>query len=505
MKVLLDTNVLIHREASTVVRTDIGRLFAWLDKLQLEKCVHPASLEEINGHGDPRVVATFKAKLQSYVCLKTLSPDTSEIAQLRAFDRSKNDRNDTSLLAEVASGRVDLLVTEDRGIHSKADALLLGPKVFTIDGFLEKVTAENPGLADYKVLSVRKRLFGEMNLQDPFFDSFREDYAEFDAWFRGKADEPAYVCLSDDGRLLAFLYLKAEGPSEDYTDIVPSMARASRLKIGTFKVISNGYKLGERFLKIVFDNALRLNVDEIYVTAFRRSPDQERLVRLLEDWGFGQFGKKGKAQEEEVLVRPFRPTAPGADPRKTFPYASGQARKFIVPIWPDYHTELLPDSILNNESPADFEDDRPNRNAISKVYISRSYRRDLKPGDLIVFYRTAAKGASAYYTAVATTLGVVHEVVTKIPSRDAFVALCRKRSVFSDMELAKYWDYSPGNRPFVVNFLYAHSFPKRPNRKALLDAAIIGDEPFRGFEELSDKSFRKLLEVAGAEKRLIVD
>jgi len=43
MRVLLDTNVLIHREAATVVRTDIRKLFFWLDRLKYEKCVHPLS------------------------------------------------------------------------------------------------------------------------------------------------------------------------------------------------------------------------------------------------------------------------------------------------------------------------------------------------------------------------------------------------------------------------------------------------------------------------------
>jgi hypothetical protein len=38
MRVLFDTNILIHREASVAVRQDIGRLFRWLDKLGYEKC-----------------------------------------------------------------------------------------------------------------------------------------------------------------------------------------------------------------------------------------------------------------------------------------------------------------------------------------------------------------------------------------------------------------------------------------------------------------------------------
>jgi hypothetical protein len=175
-----------------------------------------------------------------------------------------------------------------------------------------------------------------------------------------------YVCVADDGGLVAFLYLKKENPGEDYSDITPAFSRAARLKIGTFKVIANGYKLGERFLKIVFDNAMLFRVDEIYVTIFENRPDQDRLIRLLEDWGLVRHGKKkSPAGEELVLVRNFRPTLDESDPRRTYPYVSATTHKYIVPIYPAYHTELLPDSILNTESPEEFSDNRPNRNAIS--------------------------------------------------------------------------------------------------------------------------------------------
>src|SRR5687767_3090080 len=103
MRVLLDTNVLIHREARTVVRDDIGELFRWLDSLKWEKCVHPLSRDEINKHADRAVVRTLKAKIGSYHVLQTLASDTSEIEQLRGEDTTANDRTDTSILAEVAA------------------------------------------------------------------------------------------------------------------------------------------------------------------------------------------------------------------------------------------------------------------------------------------------------------------------------------------------------------------------------------------------------------------
>lgn len=503
MRVLLDTNILIHREARKIVRNDIGILFRWLEELNYQRLVHPDSVEELRKHSDPEVVRTLELKLESYKTLKTRAPDTAQIAKIREDDKNKNDEVDTSMLAEVAAERVDLLITEDRGIHRKAAGLGLAGRVFTIDAFLEKVNAENPGLADYKVLSVKKELFGNVDVSNPFFDSFRTDYPDFNRWFNRKADETAYVCRSDDQQIVAFLYLKREGRGEDYRDIEPPFEPAQRLKIGTLKVISNGFKLGERFLKIVFDNALRYAVNEIYVTIYPRNGDHFRLIQLFEDWGFTHHGTKGG--NERVYVRDFRPQVDQSDPRLTFPYVSANARKWVVPIYPAYHTELLPDSILRTEDPDDFEDNKPNRNALSKVYISRSRERSLKSGDLIVFYRTKSDDGPAWYTSVATTIGVVQEVVDDIPDLKAFLSACRKRSVFTDDELQKHWNYSKYTRPFVVNFLFIYSLPKRPNLKALDGIGFVNssDVP-RGFAGVSDESFQNLLQLSNADTRFIV-
>lgn len=508
MKVLLDTNIIIHREASTVVHSEIGVLFRWFDQLRYKKCVHPLTIEEISKHDDARIINTFQAKIGNYHTLKTIAPDTQAIAEIKANeDKDINDINDSSLLNELAAGRVDLLITEDRNIHKKAKRLGIAHSVFTIDGFLEKVNAENPELAEYKILSVKKEYFGHINLADAFFDSFREDYPGFDSWFNRKSDEITYFCTDENQNVVAFLYVKPEGPEENYSDISPLLAPKKRLKIGTFKVISNGFKIGERFIKIIFDNALLFNVDEIYVTAFNHGDNKLRLIKLLKDWGFQEHGTKiSKEREELVLVRPCTPEYAGKaiDPMLTYPFAHNKYRKWVVPIYPEYHTELFPDSVLNTESPADFIEHAPNRNAISKVYISRSFNRNLTPGDIIVFYRTASGGA-AWYTSVTTTIGVVQSVITNIQNQDHFVQLCRTRSVFSDSELADHWNYFPNNRPFVVNFLYLYSFPKRMNRKSLVENGILGHDPPRGFERITDEQFQKLLGGSSVDRRITVD
>lgn len=510
MKVLLDTNIIIHREASTAVKADIGTLFNWLDRLHHEKIIHPLTIEEIRKHKDSRVVSTFEIKLKNYQVLNTQSPENPQIQALRVkYDKTENDANDTSLLKEVFNNRVDIFISEDRRIHDKAAELGIAVRVFTIDEFLEKVVAENPNLVDYRVLSVKKEFFGRIEIGDPFFESFKQDYVGFEAWFNRKSEEIAYICKGENEDILAFLYVKPEPiNSETYNDIEPRFGAKRRLKIGTFKVSMNGYKLGERFLKIIFDNALNYEVEEIYVTLFERTDEQKRLIHLLEDWGFQRHGVKNTPSGEElVYVRNFTPRIDISNPNLSYPYFSRRARKFIVPIYPAYHTELFPDSILRTESPADFIENRPNRNAINKVYISRSIERNLNPGDIVAFYRTAAENRLAKHTSVITTIGIVQNVITKIRTEDEFIELCRRRSVFTDEELRNQWNYNPRYRPFIVNFLYVLSFTEgnRLNRKALLDLNIISDEPPRGFVQLSERAFQLLMEHSHADQRLIVD
>lgn len=502
-KALLDTNILIHREASVVINDNIGPVFNWLDRLGYEKYVHPVSIGEIQGHHDERVRRSFSAKIASYKVLKSPAPMAAAVQALSdRSDRNENDRNDSLIINELYSKRVDMLITEDRGIARKADRLGIGDRVLTIEGFLEKVSAENPNLTDYSVLSVRKVLFGQVDICDSFFDSFRDEYPGFDTWFNRKSEENVYICM-DGGRLAAFLYFKVESEREPYYNIEPSFQPKKRLKIGTFKVELNGYKLGERFLKIVFDNACKQRVGEIYVTIFPHSFEQKRLISLLEDFGFYLYGiKKNSYGDERIYVRDMTQHVDAADPMLTFPYVSKSARSFMVPIYPEYHTELLPDSILRTESDDEFIDNQPHRNAIRKVYVSRSLFRDLLPSDVIVFYRTGG-----YHKSVVTTLGIVDRIHTNIQNEEEFIRICRKRSVFSDGELHDQWIYKPYNRPFVVEFLYAYSFPKRPNMAALIQHGVIKDANSapRGFEEISHEQFQTIIKLSEANQGIIVD
>jgi predicted nucleic acid-binding protein len=495
MRALLDTNIIIHRETSRIVNENIGMLFFWLDKLKYQKYVHPVTIEEFQRHTDEKVVKTMAVKLQSYHLMKVIAPLHDDVSKVSGdIDSTDNDKNDTILLNEIYCKRVDCLITEDKKIHTKAKELGISDFVFYIEKFIEKVVNENPELVDYKTLSVKKEYFGRINLQSAFFDSFRGDYQGFDEWFNRKSEEIAYVC-SYEGEINSFLFVKKEGKDEDYSDITPKLPPKERLKIGTFKVTANGFKLGERFLKIIFDNARAQKVEEIYVTIFDKRDEQKRLIELMEEWGFMYWGtKQTPTGIENVYVRPFGPPADKNNPRLTFPFLSKEGKVFMVPIYPEYHTELFPDSILQTESPLDFVENIPHRNAISKVYISHSWERGLNTGDLILFYRTGG-----YYKSVVTTIGIVENL--KTPSNfDELKTICRKRTALTEKQLAEYWDRYDKRKPFVVNFLYAYSLPNpfKVNLKRLIELGVLGsveDAP-RGFQEINWDSFVKIYKEA---------
>jgi len=503
MKILLDTNIIIHREAGVIKNQDIGLLFNWIDKLKHDKYIHPLTVEELNRNIDPKSVNSMNIKIQSYNLIKNIAPLTDKIIEVSAkIDTLDNDINDTKILNEVFAERVDILISEDKKIHKKAELLGIKNKVFKIQQFLEKVTAENPNLVDYKVLAVKKVDFAQVDINDVFFDSFREDYQEFNKWFNKKADEICYVCYHEN-ILSAFLFIKVEGEDENYSEITPNFTKKKRLKIGTLKVTSNGFKIGERFLKIIFDNALQYRVEEIYVTIFDKRPEQEQLIDLLEVWGFVYHGiKTTKNGNEKVYVRTFGKDLPVniENPKLTFPFFSRESNAFIISIEAQYHTELFPDSINTKEDVGKYIDNEPHRNRIGKVYISHAPQteRNLKPGDVIIIYRMGEPNTPKRYTSTITTICIIESVYDDITTFQEFYEICNRRTFFSREVLKSSWWEKKHYKPFVVNLLSAHSFPTP--KPTLNDLNTLGINIGPGFIKLTKEQLVTLINFGFKDK-----
>lgn len=495
MRALLDTNIIIHRENRTVSNYSIGHLFRWLDKLGYEKLIHPYSIAEIKKYRDAEVQNAYAVKLDAYEVIKTICDPSKEILNLIAKnDKTENDTIDNFLIFEVYCGRVDILITEDRRLREKGKLLNLEDKILSINQFISVVTAQNPALIDYKALAVKKSYFGSVNISDSFFDSFKRDYEGFGLWFTKKCDEEAYICKDDDNKILGFLYLKTETPKENYQDICPTFTPMLRLKVGTFKVESTGFRLGERFIKIIFDNAIQRNVDEIYVTLFKGREELNALEDLLIRWGFFRYGvKRGTDVDELVLVKKMKTYNLQISARKNFPNILFNKQKFILPIFNQYHTTLLPDSKLNNENEVDFLAKLPHRYALQKVYISLSFERNIHQGDIVLFFRPGEVPGQKKYHSVITTVGIIDEILYDFKSKEEFISYCENRTVFTKDELEKLWNKEK-NKLLIVKFIYVKSLTKKLTLGYLWNEKII-EAPYgpRPFTKLTDAQFNKIL------------
>lgn len=498
MRALLDTNIVIHRENTRPTSYSIGKLFYWLDKLHYEKLIHPYTIEELRKYHNPHMQDLYDAKLDAYTKMNSIAPQSNDFKELLAeLPKTKNDEVDNQLLYEIYCGRADVLITEDRRMVEKAERIKIIDRVFTINSFVEKASSENPDLIEYKALSVKQEYFGEVDIKEEFFDTLKEDYPGFEKWFARKCDERAYVCRSDKMDILGFLYLKTEDETEDYSSIEPVFSKNKRLKVGTFKVETTGFRLGERFIKIIFDNAIERDVDEIYVTMYLDRPELKTLYELLLRWGFYLHGiKKNKFKEEKVLVKRLRFYDESKDTISNYPNLNHDCRKMILPIYPQFHTPLFPDSRLNNE--VEIIANVPHRYALQKVYITWSSEQSIGAGDLILFYRMG-ETTPKKYSSVLTTVGVVDEVISSFSSEEDFLKHCQNRSVFSEDELKGFWQKNQYNIK-VLKFVYVKSLSKKLTLEYLWNRGIV-DPPSgpRPFTIISDEQFEMILRDSNTE------
>ncbi|VWX50859.1 GNAT family N-acetyltransferase [Novosphingobium sp. 9U] len=340
--------------------------------------------------------------------------------------------------------------------------------------------------------------FRDVPLDDPFFDSLKEGYDEFPQWFARKADEPLYV-IADGRKISGMIYLKREdGP---VTDVVPPLPARVWLKVGTLKIEPARTKLGERAIKKILDTALSEGAEGIYVTVFEV---HRGLIALFERYGFVHAGTKTTDNGvEQVYVRSL--TEYDNDPLMRYPFIRAAGRRYwLLAIYPEYHTRLLPDSILNNE-PREIVEDVSHTNTIHKVYISGLALQRMSPGDPVIFYRTSDRDGQARYRSVVTSVCVVEEVRQKrdFGGVDPYLAYTKPRSVFDEEELRD--KYLTSDRLAVAKLTYNAAFARRVIRQTLLDEGILTPRQRPDLVELGRAAFDRLLELGEVNARLVID
>ncbi|MGY3750761.1 hypothetical protein [Vagococcus acidifermentans] len=260
-------------------------------------------------------------------------------------------------------------------------------------------------LINYEILSIRKKKFKDCNIENEFFNSLKDDYPKFKQWFLKKAENEVYTHYDSEGNIQGFLYLKEEDETECYNDMEHPLPPMRRLKIGTFKISENGYYMGERFFKVIFENAIRNNFNEIYVTIFSH---HDQLILYLERFGFKQTTKL-LSTGELVFVRNLQNFEDNF--YQGYPILNTIEKNFfLLPIRPEYHTKLLPDAILKTEDNKNYIDNNKAGNTLKKVYFGKNlWKHKPNNGDIVFFYRTKdhSNASPAHYQSVLTSIGVV--------------------------------------------------------------------------------------------------
>ncbi len=289
--------------------------------------------------------------------------------------------------------------------------------------------------------ALKKSTMDQLELQDPFFNTLRNEYPEFEDWFRKKAAEKreCLVHYRDNGQIGALLIYKEE---EDKINSIPPLPPKKRLKLSTFKVDYLGNKIGELFIKLAIEYAIRNDINEIYLTHFEK--DNDPLLKLITKYGFYQaatlkereepvFIKKNQAKEDETgNLTPLEISS------RYYPsFKDGtEVNKFIIPIIPDYHHRLFTDYKSRQTTISEHSHEFVvEGNTISKAYLSHSKIKKIKPGDLLLFYRSKSKKSRSKDQGEITSLGVVEEIYLDIKDIEEIEKLTRSRTVYTLQEI----------------------------------------------------------------------
>jgi hypothetical protein len=350
-----------------------------------------------------------------------------------------------------------------------------------------------------EVIKIMK--FSEVDKTNEFFDSLRNDYSGFDAWFdrKAKSSAEAYVQINKDSQITAFLYLKDE--SNEICELFPDKPKCKRLKVGTFKICSHNTRLGERFVKKIMDVAIQSKYEEVYLTIF---PNHESLKGILRKYG---FVKKTEVRGEEVMLKELN--NPTDDILTSYPQMRVRNKpKYLLAIYPKYHTKMFPDSILNNEvnESYDLVKDVSSTNSIHKIYLCfMPETKKLKYGDIIVIYRTSDGLGPAYYRSVVTSVCQVEEVKKKDDFGDVeeFIKYTNVYSLFDVTELRNW--YYKRRELVVIKMLYNIALTKRVVRQTLLNEIGMPADEYWGFMKLKDEWFHEIIKRGNINENYIID
>lgn len=452
MKIIFDTNILIHIEDPKELSTQLQKLLKMFREHGHQIFIHPASLKDINNDQDPVRKKIILSKLRGYPLIESPPKPTNDYLSLVGASKNSNETNDNEILFTIQKNAADFLITEDIGLQKKADRVNLEDRVLSIDSalsYFEDLYARD--VPRHALL--REDFLRNLDVDEPFFNSLKEDYgdSDFRKWFKEKSIEGRKCWVYHEKNVIkALLMLKEEN---EPIETLPPIPARRRLKIATLKVDLSGFKLGELFLKMAFQYCISNQIFETYLTHFRKEDDV--LINIIENYGFETVGFL-KKNNEEVFLKKLIPSEKMMlsieASKKYYPSFrdSSDVKKFLVPIIPEYHDRLFPDFKQRQMKITEYSEINIPGNAIKKAYLSHSAIKKVRAGDILLFYRS-------HDLKLVTAIGVVEQEPVHTKEAEEIIRIVGKRSVYLYEEIKEM-----AQKPVLVTMFRHHLFLPNP-------------------------------------------
>lgn len=494
MRILLDTNIVIPLEDSADI---LDSAFSILLKLSHANShtilIHPRTIDDLDRDKNVARKSSMLSRIEKYEMLEDVDTFSDEIlGQYHICDKKDNDNVDNAILAATYNNAVHFLVTEDRGIHKKAAKLNIAGNVLYLQQIVEVLKRLHPTEKEVFHPNLQNISLHKLDLEDSFFDSLKEDYMGFEDWFNSSAADGRKAWINMDiytGQINAILIYKPET-----NEIITSDNKAlpnKAIKISTFKVAEHirGRRIGELLFKTVFEYAYKNLYSWVYLTIHPEKHDF--LKDMCIDLGFYSYGIDIKNKRDQVFIKQIGIQDNNTTIKNPFEFyrkyspsiMCDNTNKYIIPIQQTYHEILFPD----NQSQLNlFADENTIGNTIKKAYLSHAQINKIKPGDIVLFYRSEDEKRL-------TTLAIVEDYFI---SQDAeyIASKVAKRSVysFSDIQIMCQKDTK------VMLFRQITHFNNRIDHTWMKKNNIVKGN-IQSIRGISDDSFKRIMGKDNAE------
>lgn len=280
-KYLIDTNIVFALEDDHPVQPVFAELHRIAGQHHISLFVHEAARDDILRDADVerrRVSLSKLAKFQELQKVRNLTK--ADLEEQYGPLPKPNDEVDATLLHALEIGAADFLVSQDQALHSRARRRSEGltQRVLYVADAVDLLrTTFEP--RSRPVRHVKEVSAHTISLEEGIFESLREDYPEFNHWWREKCVPQHRQCWVVYDNDLAGLVVRKE---ESAADAISKTPAKKILKICTFKIReeSRGVKLGELLLRIVLWFGQVNGYDLLYLTVYEH---QIEMIELIEE------------------------------------------------------------------------------------------------------------------------------------------------------------------------------------------------------------------------------